>query len=51
MPDFRVTWTIELEADNPTHAAEQALELLKSSDPDSLGLNFEVLTNVNLGAE
>lgn len=40
MPEYHVTWSIELDADNPTEAAMQARMLLL--DPASEAVHFEV---------
>lgn len=34
MPDYKVTWVIDVDADSPEHAARLALEILR--DPDSI---------------
>lgn len=38
--EYRVVWTIEINADSPREAAELALEIQR--DPDSEALSFEV---------
>ncbi|NUM55786.1 MAG: hypothetical protein HUU46_19265 [Candidatus Hydrogenedentes bacterium] len=50
---YRVTWTIDLDADSPEHAARRALEIHRN--PDSWATHFEVrakrgrVHNVDLG--
>jgi hypothetical protein len=51
MPLYYVSWEIQLDADSPIDAAKQAYQLLKDSEEDGPGLNFEVRTNVDLGAD
>jgi len=41
MPTYLVSWKIEIEADTPREAAEEALEIQR--DPESLATLFEVL--------
>lgn len=41
MPEFKVTWDIEVNADNPEEAAEEALEIMR--DIHSEALAFEVV--------
>lgn len=41
--EYHVTWTIEVNADNPTAAAERALELVRA--PNSTATVFEVVEN------
>lgn len=41
MPDYHVTWEIELYADTPEDAARQARKM--QLDPDSIGDVFEVI--------
>lgn len=38
--EFTVTWTINIDADSPTDAAKQALEIQR--DPDSVATSFTV---------
>lgn len=38
--EFRVRWEIELDADNPVHAARTALAILR--DPQSIALVFSI---------
>jgi hypothetical protein len=40
MPDYHITWTIELEADNPREAAKAARALLL--DPHNIASVFDV---------
>ena len=40
MPEFLVTWQIDIEADNAKEAAEKALEIMK--DPESIATVFEI---------
>lgn len=37
---YQVTWVIDIEADSPTEAARQALEI--QQDPESIATVFEV---------
>lgn len=43
MPEYRVVWSIDLEADNPAGAALLALSIQR--DPDSIATFFEVTDN------
>lgn len=43
MPEYLVTWAINLDADSPEDAAEQAR--LYQTDPDTLATVFYVLEN------
>jgi len=40
MPEYLVTWKIDIEASNPKEAAKQALEIMR--DPESTATVFEV---------
>ena len=40
MPEYRVTWQIDIDAENPKAAAEQGHKIML--DPDSLATVFEV---------
>jgi hypothetical protein len=44
VPSFQVVWEIDIEADNPAGAAEEALSLMQ--DPDSLATCFLVKDDV-----
>ena len=39
--DYVVSWTIELQAETPRHAAEQALEIQR--DPSAMATIFDVV--------
>jgi len=41
MPEYRVVWEIELEADHPLDAAKEAFSAMQ--DPDSLASVFTVM--------
>lgn len=41
MPNYRITWEIDLDAANPAAAAREAREI--QQDPDSIATIFEVL--------
>lgn len=41
MPNYRVKWEIDLDANDPQDAARRALEIQR--DPDSIATFFEVL--------
>jgi hypothetical protein len=41
MPEYRVTWEIELDADSPREAAAKALAIQR--DPDSVATVFDVI--------
>lgn len=41
MPEYRVTWNIDIDAPNPRKAAEKALEMQR--DPSSIATVFEVI--------
>lgn len=40
MPEYRVTWDIDIEADSPEEAAKKALEIQRR--PDSIATVFDV---------
>lgn len=41
MPNFKVTWEIEVDAETPLEAAQQALEIQR--DPESIAWDFMVV--------
>jgi hypothetical protein len=41
MPDYLVTWEINVTADNPAHAAQEALTIQR--DPHSTATTFQVI--------
>jgi len=41
MPEFKITWDIELNADSPEEAAEEALEIMRDIHNEALA--FEVV--------
>jgi len=45
MPKYLVIWVIDIEADNPTEAAKQALEIHR--DSESIATVFNVVDQVN----
>ena len=45
MPGYRVTWVIDLEADTPQQAAEQALAIQRN--PESIATVFDVTDEDN----
>lgn len=44
MPDYRVTWSIDVEADSPEEAATQALIIQRDNHPDNAATVFDVLS-------
>jgi hypothetical protein len=40
MPEYRITWEIQITADSPREAAEQALAIQR--DPNSIATVFDV---------
>lgn len=43
MPSYRVTWEIDIEADNPTEAAARALIIQRDNDPANSATVFDVV--------
>ena len=41
MPEYHVEWAIELDADSPREAAQEALTIQR--DPDSIAVVFDVI--------
>jgi hypothetical protein len=42
VPDYLVTWQIDIEADNPTEAAAKALIMQRDNDPANTATVFNV---------
>lgn len=42
MPEYRVRWEIDIDADNPTEAAARALIVQRDNDPANTATMFEV---------
>lgn len=42
MPEYRVRWQIDIEADNPAEAAARALIVQRDNDPANTATVFEV---------
>lgn len=40
MPEYRVSWTIDVSADSPEEAAKEALKIQR--DPESIAVMFKV---------
>jgi len=47
MKTYRVTWTIDIDADTPREAAQMALDIQR--DPDSCATCFEIDASPGLG--
>ena len=45
MPEYRVRWEIDIEADNPQEAAEKALAIHRK--PDSIATVFDVALKIS----
>ncbi len=49
MNQYKVVWTIDLDADNPTEAAKLALEIHRN--PESTATVFQVIDSSNIEHE
>ena len=49
MPEFRVCWEIDIEADNPEEAAARALIVQRDNDPANSATVFDVRRRIGSG--